>query len=582
MEIHLPFPYGNGIIDFVHYRGTYINALRVGESTVRVCQSVYFGGNHLAETEEKRIRLETWLFAGFAVSLLLSTIIIIFVSAGKTSVYSAYVLDAEDDYQYQQVNIMADNLGEDGMGYQVANTMSTPMLVNDWREPHRTMLIEISPEKPFDQAEADAIHDFVTKRGGKVIIASDSTNAQRVADNFGVKFFPVPMMDSRHYYETHDPSDVTQQKPSDMRNVWALSSIDRDVREMGEGARAMGCDSEMLAANAISDCRTPVLFRQATALQVLQDEDPVDESLERHSFVLAHASSAAFLDNQGNADVNDVQNTQLGEGQTGLIVRIDYPGIEVLDKVRGDREDTVRVTGSIVFVANDDTFANFLWDEDTAERTGHPDHCIDEFYTTHSCWNSGDDSLNPGTDTTWKGNGAYFSALIVDMMEHDNDEISNTITRHRDEFYIVFDESRHVTGALTAPFTEAMGAIVLLTSDAWLKWLIVLNLMALLSIAIMVVPEKENWRHVFDLTRFRERPKKVDPAMYQMRVREAMINKVRQFYDLTRDQMVLKTPAEVLTMIRDPRLVELAQSQNRSYSDGELRELMQMIRRWGK
>ena len=35
-----------------------------------------------------------------------------------------------------------------------------------------------------------------------------------------------------------------------------------------------------------------------------------------------------------------------------------------------------------------------------------------------------------------------------------------------------------------------MGAIVMLTSDTLLKWLIVLNLMALLSIAIMVVPEK--------------------------------------------------------------------------------------------
>jgi hypothetical protein len=107
-------------------------------------------------------------------------------------------------------------------------------------------------------------------------------------------------------------------------------------------------------------------------------------------------------------------------------------------------------------------------------------------------------------------------------------------------------------------------------------------MLALLSIAIMVVPEKENWRHVFDLTRFRERPIKVDPSKYQQRVRDALLNKVRLFYDLTRDQMVLKTPAEVLTMIRDPRLVELAQSQNRNYEDKELQEFMLLIRRWGK
>lgn len=536
----------------------------------------------MVEVEKKPISLEKWLFAGFAVTMLLSTVMIILASSGKESVYSAYVTDAEGDYQLQQVNVMSDDLGENGMGYTVANTMSTPMLVNDWREPHRTMLMVISPEKPFDEAEANAIHDFVTKSGGKVIIASDSDNAQRVAEKFGVKYFPVPMMDSLRYYETHVQNDPTTKTSSDMRNVWALASIDRDVREMGDGPRSMGCDDEMLSQNSISECRSPVLFRQATALQLLQEEDPIDPEQARNAMYLAHASTAAFLDNQGNKDVNDPKNTRLGEGETGLIVRIDYPGIEVLDKVRGDREDMVSVTGSIVFISNDDSFANFLWDKDTAERTGHPSYCNPDYYLDHACWNGGDDGLNPGTDTAWKGNSAFFSALLVDMMEHDNDEISNTVTRHREQFYVVFDESRHVTGVLTSPFVEAMGAIVLLTSDAWLKWLIVLNMLALLSIAIMVVPEKENWRHVFDLTRFRERPVKLDPSQYQKRVREALLNKVRLFYDLTRDQMVLKTPAEVLTMIRDPRLVELAQGQNRNYDDKELQEFMLLIRRWGK
>ena len=85
------------------------------------------------------------------------------------------------------------------------------------------------------------------------------------------------------------------------------------------------------------------------------------------------------------------------------------------------------------------------------------------------------------------------------MMEFDNDELSTTISETRERL-IVFDESRHVSSSLSMPFTEAMGAIVLLTSDGVLKWLIILNLFAL-GPAIMVVPEKENWRHVFDLTR---------------------------------------------------------------------------------
>ena len=133
---------------------------------------------------------------------------------------------------------------------------------------------------------------------------------------------------------------------------------------------------------------------------------------------------------------------------------------------------------------------------------------------------------------------------------------------------------------LTQPFTEAIGAVVLLTSDVYLKWLIILNLFALLAIAIMVVPEKENWRHVFDLTRFRERPTKVDPSLYQVRVREAFLSKVRQFNDLTRDEFARKTPAEIMQMVRDPRLVELVSSA-RSYSNEELRDIIPLIRRWG-
>jgi hypothetical protein len=46
--------------------------------------------------------------------------------------------------------------------------------------------------------------------------------------------------------------------------------------------------------------------------------------------------------------------------------------------------------------------------------------------------------------------------------------------------------------------------------------------------------------------------------------------------------MAIKPPAEVQTMIGDPRLVELAYSQSRKYTPQELRQLMVAIRRWGK
>ncbi len=496
-------------------------------------------------------------------------------SAGKETVFSPYVTDADGQLQYQQLDLMREDLGEDGMGYTIANTMSTPMLVNDWKEPHRTLLLVVAPEKPFDAAEADALYDFVTEKGGKVIIASNSINAQRVADKFGVKYFDSPILDGKRYYEVTD--NQGQLLPADMKRVWALGSINKNSSYFGDQP-SIPCEPQNILEANIDDCRAPVLFHSPTTLQVLGEGDGVENDDNREVLVLAHASADTVIGTFDDSVAN-LNNPTLGPGENGLIVRIDYPGIKTLDNVQGDRQGEVEVTGSIVFISDHSVFANHLWDFDVAQET-NKQQCESEHYRAHRCWDS--ELSVQGGSSIWYGNSLYFEGLINDMMEHDNEDISATITRSSDEFNVVFDESRHIISPLASPFTEAMSAMVMLTSDVWLKWLIVLNLFALLSIAIMVVPEKENWRHVFDLTRFRERPKKLDPGQYKQRVRESLMNKIRQFHDLTRDEMAMKTPAEVQTMIRDPRLIELAYSQQRVYSNDELRQLMQQIRRWGK
>jgi len=78
------------------------------------------------------------------------------------------------------------------------------------------------------------------------------------------------------------------------------------------------------------------------------------------------------------------------------------------------------------------------------------------------------------------------------------------------------------------------------------------------------------------------RPNKLDPSTYRLRVQQSLFTKIRVHHDLTRDQMAAKPPSEIQSMIGDPRLVELAYSQSRTYSPKELRQLMQAIRRWGK
>ncbi len=524
----------------------------------------------MAEGEKSTLSLEAWLMVGLIVSVVLSTAVIAFVSSGKTTVFSPY--ESGDEFQEQQLTLMRESLGD----FNVANTMSTPMLVNDWQDPHRTLLVIAAPEKPFDAAEAAAVHSFVTERGGKVILASNSTNAQLVAEEFGVKFFDTPVRDditTGRYYEVVNPETGERIAP-DTRKIWSVASVTRGVDQMGE-EKATPCQPEDVASANVENCRMPVLFHRPTAIQVLDEQ--ADTGRQVH--VLAAASTSAALDMGRGED-----NPTLGEGETGLIVRIDYPGQAALDERNseaGGDYGEVAVTGSIVFVSDHSVLANHLWDVNEAEATGKQQ--CGQVYTSngHMCWDTDSEGLSNGLgETNWNGNALYFEALVNDMMDFDNPEMSATVTRFASNYNLVFDESRHVSGALSMPFTEAMGAIVLLTSDGVLKWLIILNLFALLAIAIMVVPEKENWRHVFDLTRFRERPSKLDPSQYHRRTRDAFLSKVRQFNDLTRDEFARKSPAEIMQMVREPRLVELVSS-NRSYSNEELRELIPHIRRWG-
>ena len=540
------------------------------------------------EEEKSKIKLESALFAGFIVTLLLSFILISIFSSGKDTLYSAYVTDESNNIQWRQLDLMASDLGDStprylDLGYNVANTMSTPMLVNDWKEPHRTMLLVVAPEKPITITEADAIYDFVTNKGGKVIVASNNTNAQVVADKFGVQYNDAygGLLDGSNFYSVTNLSNGEISENQDQQNIWALASVQKEIQDKNKG-----CSAEQSAQyeGGIDSCVMPVMFDMPIAIQVLttgegESEDQNSKNyIERNVHVLASASPDAFLDNVGDRNIDNKGNRVLGPGENGLIVRIDYPNQKAIDMPELGTYDEIDVTGSIVFVAGQSAFANYLWDSDEAKETGRESFCLHLGVDPRPCWTS---QIMSGPDE-WQGNNAYFETLIFDMMEFDNQELSNVITSHPDQFNIVFDESRHSSSPLVEPFSESMSTIILLTSDTWLKWLILLNMIALLAISVMVVPDKENWRHVFDLTRFRERPKKVLPEEHHQRIREALMNKVRLFHDLTRDEMTMKTPAEVQSMIKDPRLVELAFSRNRTYTPDELRELMRTIRRWGK
>jgi len=531
----------------------------------------------VTEESENNFDFNTVVIGSIAVTVVLLLLAPMIMVIGKDTSYSAY----ESNDLAQLSEMRADMSDPTGLpdSYFIANTMSTPMLVNDWKDPHRTMLVIISPEKPIDETAADAIYEFVTEKGGKVIVAADNTNANRLASKFGVSYFDSPLLDQNQHWLEYNEDGST--KYPVWQNVWSVASVENDVNEMEAGAARKGCSEFQISNNDPKSCRIPVMFRSPTGIRF----EPTSEDLpqqnpdsQRQVSVLASASSSAFIDIVGDGDSSNAENP--APGDLSLMIRVDYPNVPVYDRVTGKSGlnsglEEIRVTGSIVFVSDDEAFSNRLWDISTAAETGMRSSC--EGIVESKCWMN---EINDNND--WNGNSVYFQMLIHSMMEFDNTQLSSQIRQDTGNFQIVFDESRHVTGTISAPFVAAMSTVVLLTSNTFLKWLVVLNVGLLLLVSMMVIPQKENWRHVFDLTRFNQRPNKLDSSTYKLRVKQALFTKVRVHYDLTRDQMAIKPPAEVQTMIGDPRLVELAYSQSRKYTPQELRQLMVAIRRWGK
>ena len=92
------------------------------------------------EDQGERSRFGLYIASSLVLILLLTLLLPMVFSSNKETAYSAYVFESaeDEDMRLAQLNLMADTLGETGDDYTIANTMSTPMLVNDWQNPHRT------------------------------------------------------------------------------------------------------------------------------------------------------------------------------------------------------------------------------------------------------------------------------------------------------------------------------------------------------------------------------------------------------------------------------------------------------------
>ncbi len=146
---------------------------------------------------------------------------------------------------------------------------------------------------------------------------------------------------------------------------------------------------------------------------------------------------------------------------------------------------------------------------------------------------------------------------------------------------ILVDESRHsVDSHLLKPIYRTMHVTGFITSSPYYAYPIVISIGFLMIFAALLIKDKENWAHQFDISRLVPRKTiPVDSRLQTTKLRLALREKVRLIRGLSPEEFTSLNESTVLSTIKDPDLIELLQNQERFYSGQEILRLMEKIKK---
>ena len=95
--------------------------------------------------------------------------------------------------------------------------------------------------------------------------------------------------------------------------------------------------------------------------------------------------------------------------------------------------------------------------------------------------------------------------------------------------------------------------------------------------------DKEDWVHIFDLSRIKRRADLPDSKrLIRDRLRRALCGKVRLNIGLSNEEFEAMNQTQVTSIIKDHDLNDLLYNDAREYQSEELRSISDKIRRWEK
>jgi hypothetical protein len=166
-------------------------------------------------------------------------------------------------------------------------------------------------------------------------------------------------------------------------------------------------------------------------------------------------------------------------------------------------------------------------------------------------------------------------------LDYDNRKFARDMIHYLlpDGGMIVFDESRHYqANEFLIPVYSSIHVVTFLTSDPWYSSAMVIIFVLLLSFAIAVVKNKENWIHRHNITILN--PRRALPSNREdqlERVRWAILSKARLSRGLSPEEFQALSANEVNDMIKDSQLIDIVRNPSRQVTDDEMRIIMQKM-----
>jgi hypothetical protein len=108
----------------------------------------------------------------------------------------------------------------------------------------------------------------------------------------------------------------------------------------------------------------------------------------------------------------------------------------------------------------------------------------------------------------------------------------------------------------------------------------VISIGVILLFVTLLIKDKESWVHIFDISSLHPRrmvPK--DPKLQTTKLKLALREKVRLIKGLSPEEFSSLNEVTIMSSIRDPDLIELIQSEERLYTQQEIKRMMEKIKK---